>query len=170
MCRRGECGIDRPLGHDLAVGNVDHEPAALAVITPTVSYIAPTDRGDKAGTAVVERKSVEMAAVFSCQPVDESRAPERPEAVMRVGGGEAVEERRDEDEPSLRVDRHVVHVDVAGDMRADRHEMRVVAVSAFPMAEEVLEAPELVEAGEPEAIGIARQTHRTRKTALHDRE
>lgn len=158
-------------GHGRAARDVEDDPAAPAMRAPSLGEVAPGDAGDERGMALAHGDPVQVAAVLGRQPVDEGGAPHWPEAGMLGQRGQAVETGHHEDGPSILAGGDVVDVDVAGCVPAHRHVEGVVALPCLPGLEEVLEAPELVERGQPErASGSRAEPHRARKRPLVDRE
>jgi hypothetical protein len=128
------------------------------------------DRSDVRRSGIPDRQSVEVTAVLGGEPAEERRAPERPEAVRLRERRQAAKEGVDEHQPPVCVDGEVVDVEVAGGVADLWYVEAVVAVLLFAGGKDVLEAPDLVEAAEVEAVGGAAQAHAAVEAALDDRQ
>ena len=121
------------------------------MVAPAVDNVALGHRGQIGRPAVLHGQPVQVAAVLGGQLGDERRPIERHEAVAVADRGEAAEQRVDEQQPPVGVDRQIVDVEVAGDVALPRHVEPVMALVELARGERVLEPPDLVERADMQA-------------------
>ena len=109
------------------------------MVAPVVDHVALGDRGQVGRAAVLHGQPVQVAAVLRRELGDEGRPIERHEAVAVADRGEAAEQRVDEQQPAVGVDREVVDVEIAGDVAQPRHVEPVVALVELARGKRVLE-------------------------------
>src|SRR4030095_14450258 len=83
-----------------------------------------------------------------------------------TNGGFHSEQRVDEHEAAIAVNGHVVHVDVPGDIANLGHVDPIETVLRLAALQDVLEAPQLPERADPQAVAVRRHAHAPRDGAL----
>src|SRR5690606_16307284 len=134
--------------------------AVAAAVAPAVHGIAAAHGGDVSGLAVDHRQTIQVAAVLRRQLADEVRFPDRLEAVRLAQLGEAGILGVDEHHLAVAADSEFVDVEVADGLRVPRHVALVEApVDHLVWPQHVLEAPQLVQAAQVDALGVADDAH-----------
>ena len=166
----GGVGHGEAVGDHLARSHVHHHAAAAPVVAPASQHVAARC-GRRVGEVPVKKcHAVEVAAVAGGDLADERRRPHHAESVALAQLGDAVVLRVDHQHAPVGVARHVVHVDVAGDMSHPGHVQRVVAVVRRAGVEDVLKPPHLEGGAHPQPLGLSPQSHGALKGALEHRQ
>ena len=107
-----------------------------------------------------------MAAVIGRQGFDEGRLPGGGKAAEGLDRCDAAEGGIDKQEPACGVEDDFMGIDIAGDQADGRHVEAIAALVAEAWCEVVVEAPELVAGGHPEAVACGKEAHGAIKEAL----
>ena len=154
----------QPARDDLARLDVDHHAAGALVGAPALARVPRAQRGDEARLAVAHREAVQVAAVLGRVAGHEARPPARHEAVLVVERAQAGEQRVHV--PALgRRERHLVDVDVAGDVDVAQQVDRVVDVRRREARRDRGHVAVLVHAAvraDEDAVEVRREAHRPR--------
>src|SRR5262245_25600542 len=112
-----------------------------------------------------------MAAILRHKLRDELWLPHWLEAVNHVEGRQARILRIDENEASMLVEGHFMHVQIAGDLRIAWNKQPVKKlICPLVAAQNIVEPPYRLDRRDEDTISIADKTHRTDEVPLMDRD
>src|SRR4051794_1796914 len=103
-------------GEDFVGLHVHQEAAGGLVCAPAARRVGRSQGGNILGSPIDQSQAVEVAAVFGGVGGDKGRTPARVKAVVGVECTQAAKARVDQPEFAISGKRHLVDVDVAGDV------------------------------------------------------
>jgi hypothetical protein len=148
----------------LARTDVQQHAAVGLVGAPAAHRVGFAERRDVARSAVAHCEAVQVAAIFRCVRRHERRTPARMEAVLDVERAKAREARVHQPEPGVVGPRHLVNVDVAGEVDAAQCVTRIVPAGRFEPGGgtgHVVVLPHGVRATDGETAALLAQPHRS---------
>src|SRR5690606_36149639 len=154
---------------DLVGLHVDDHATVAAAVAPAVDGVAAAYGGDVLGPAVDHGQAVEVATVFRRQLADALRLPDGLDAVGQAQLGQAGVLGVDENDPAVVADPKLMDVEIADGLGVARHVALVeAAMDGLVRPQHVLEAPDLVQAAQVDALGIADHAHGALEDAFEE--
>ena len=121
----GGMGHRQALADDLVVAHIQHHATTIAPVTPAIDGVRPADGRHIGCLVLVHRQTIQVAAVLIDQGRDERGAPDLAEAVARIGCGQTVEPRVDEQRLALGINANLMRVQLSRKMHLTRHKTGV---------------------------------------------
>jgi len=150
-----------PASHGLPAGHIDHAPRRSLDRAPAGGRVGLRVRRDKPRPSLVHGQTVQVATVFRSQRTDKRRPPTRQEVVVVVQCTQAREARVDQPQ-FVAAPRHLVPVDVLGDMAGAGQVTGVVSPRRFDLgshAGRAAEKPHLAASADRDPVAMDRDPH-----------
>ena len=134
-------GHGEPRCGDGSCGDVHHHTTFMALIAPTGGRVAGTAGAGPVDLTVLQGDTIEVAAVFRLEGIDEGWLPHRLETAARAELSQAAEHGVDKQRGPLCCQHQLMGIHLTGEETRSRDIETVSAVMVLTGSEQVVEAP-----------------------------